>query len=160
MDIETLSLFDRSCLDSAALLAKGALSRHRNLPIGCVIALDEKIIGSGANTILHPNYDPGRHAEIEAIRSVDVQLWSRAKDMTLYTTLEPCIMCMTTIVLYQIGRVVFGARDVRGGATCLLPHLPALYQADQFKLVGPTDPERFDKLYELAHHMLYEPDEH
>lgn len=155
MDIDQLSLFDQSCLDSAHLLAKAALTKHRNLPIGCVIALNEKIISTGENAVVYPEYNPGRHAEIEAIRSVPVHLWSQAKDMTLYTTLEPCIMCMSTIILHGIGRVVFGANDKLGGGSCLLKHLPAYYDEGGVPtLVGPVDPEVFDKYYELTDRMF------
>ncbi len=155
MDIDTLTLFDYSCLDSAALMAKSALSKRRNLPIGCVIALDEHIIGQGENAVINPVYDPGRHAEIEAIRSVPKALWERAHEMTLYTTLEPCIMCLSTIILHGIGRIVYGAHDKRGGGTCILEHLPSYYDKGGVPtLVGPVDPERFDKLYELSNRMF------
>jgi len=155
MDIDTLTLFDYSCLDSAALMAKSALSKHRNLPIGCVIALDEHIVGQGENAVINPVYDPGRHAEIEAIRSVPKELWGRAHEMTLYTTLEPCIMCLSTIILHGIGRIVYGAQDKRGGGSCILRHLPAYYDNGGVPdIVGPVDPNRFDKLYELSNRMF------
>ena len=152
---DRLTLFDLSCLDSADLLARGALKRDRNLPIGCVIALDEQIIGQGANAVIHPDYNPGRHAEIEAIRSVPVSLWPRAKEMTLYTTLEPCIMCLSTIILHGIGRVVFGALDKRGGGSCILRHLPPYYDEGGVpQMIGPVDPERFDRYYALTERMF------
>ena len=157
MDIDLLSLFDRSCLDSAELMAKAALQKNRNLPIGCVIALDGRIIGQGANAVIHPQYQPIRHAEMEAIKSVPCELWDQEKDMTLYTKLEPSIMCLSTIILHGIGRIVFGAHDVKGGGTAILGHLPPYYDNGGVpKIIGPVAPERFDKYYVLADRMFAE----
>ena len=155
MDIDKLSPFDYSCLDSAGIMAKSALTKHRNLPIGCVIALDGHVIAEGENAVINPRYDPWRHAEIEAIRKVPVELWPRASEMTLYTTLEPCIMCLSTIILHGIGRVVYGAIDKRGGGSCILKHLPSYSDMGGVpEVIGPVDPERFDKLYELSDRMF------
>ncbi len=157
MDIEILSLFDRSCLDSAELMARSALQKYRNLPIGCVIALDEHIIGQGGNSVIHPHYTPIRHAEMEAIQSVSCDLWPRAKEMTLYTTLEPCIMCLSTIILHGIGRVVFGAYDPKGGGSTILKSLPPYYATGGVPtMIGPVSPERFDKYYDLTARMFDE----
>jgi tRNA(adenine34) deaminase len=65
--------------------------------------------------------------------------------MTCYTTLEPCVMCMGSLLLCGVGRVVFGARDVEGGAGVLLARLPAYYAGAGAALVpewvGPLLPE-------------------
>lgn len=153
--MDRLSLFDRSCLDSAERMAKTALYQYRNLPVGCVIALDEHIIGQGGNAVLHPCYAPIRHAEMEAIQSVPPEFWPRAHQMTLYTSLEPCIMCLSTIILHGIGRVVYGACDTKGGGTTILKSLPPYYQHGGIpQLIGPVDPERFDKYYDLTARMF------
>jgi len=69
--------------------------------------------------------------------------------MVLYTTLEPCIMCMGKIILHAVGRVLFGAVDRRGGSTSLLRHLPSYYDLGGVpQWDGPFDPERFDPLYD------------
>ena len=153
-ELDALSLWDLSCMDSAELMARNALQK-RNLPIGCVISLDAQIIATGENAIHHPTADPWRHAECEALRHSPPELWTRARDMTLYTTLEPCIMCLSTLILHGIGRIVYGACDKRGGGSCILPHLPPFYGKDNTPiLIGPTDPQRFDKYYELADRMF------
>jgi tRNA(adenine34) deaminase len=84
---------DLDYLRRAVQLAKEAQSIG-NLPIGAVITLDDRIIGAGKNSIWLPHNRPNRHAEIEALESVPNELWFRAANMTLYTTLEPCLMCM------------------------------------------------------------------
>lgn len=122
-----------------------------NLPIGCVITLDDSVIAEGISAVLQPQYNPGRHAEIEAIRHVDPALWPRAREMTCYTTLEPCVMCAGTLLLHGFGRVVFGALDVDGGAGPILKHLPPYYDhGGVFTWDGPLMPRECDPLYRRA----------
>ncbi|HEY0097653.1 MAG TPA: nucleoside deaminase [Pyrinomonadaceae bacterium] len=123
-----------------------------NLPVGAVITLDDGVIAEAGNSILRPHYYPGGHAEAESLRRVPARLWSRAREMTCYTTLEPCVMCMGAILLHGIGRVVFGSSDREGGAGQLLPHLPAYYArgAPVPEWIGPLLPELCDALYERA----------
>lgn len=78
--------------------------------------------------------------------------------MTLYTTLEPCLMCTGTILVQRIGRVVFGSRDSRGGATCVFGRMPPgferLLQAQEW--VGPALSQECDELAETVLAMLEE----
>lgn len=121
-----------------------------NLPIGSVIALDGRIIAEGKNSIWVPDYNPRRHAEIEAISCVPTELWGNAPRMTLYTTLEPCLMCTSTILHHKIGRVLFATLDPYGGSGCVLGHLPPFYeeQLASVQWMGPVLPEACDPLYE------------
>ncbi|HEV7859907.1 MAG TPA: nucleoside deaminase [Pyrinomonadaceae bacterium] len=121
-----------------------------NLPIGALIILDEEIIAEAGSSILFPAYHPGRHAEREALQLVPIKLWRRSREMTCYTTLEPCTMCMGTLLLHGIGRVVFGARDTEGGAGGLLQHLPDYYAGGTGvpEWIGPVMPETCDALYQ------------
>ncbi len=120
-----------------------------NLPVGAVITLDDEVVAEACNSVLKPHYNPGGHAEALALRRVPAQLWARSREMTCYTTLEPCVMCMGALLLHGIGRVVFGARDAEGGAGVVLPHLPAYYAggAGVPAWVGPLMPEACDALY-------------
>ncbi len=124
--------------------------RLGNLPIGAVITLDDEVIAEAGNALLVPHYHPGRHAEIEALRRVPESFWPRAREMTCYTTLEPCVMCMGTLLLHGVGRVVFGARDTEGGGGQMLSRLPAYYAGGDCtpQWVGPLLPELCDPLYE------------
>ncbi|MDX9720259.1 MAG: nucleoside deaminase [Myxococcota bacterium] len=120
-----------------------------NLPVGALLVLDGERVAEGRNAVLRPHYDPGRHAEIEAIRALAPALWPRAREMTLYTTLEPCMMCMGAVLLHGIGRVVYGAPDLLGGCTHSLAHLPPYYaKARVPEFHGPIDDERCRALYE------------
>ena len=66
-------------------------------PFGCVIVKDDKIIGKGCNSLIATN-DPTAHAEIIAIRNACMHLQSfQLHDCEIYTTCEPCPMCMGAI---------------------------------------------------------------
>lgn len=126
--------------------------RSGNLPIACVIAEAGQVIAEGENRTLAPVFHPGRHAEVEALRQVPDELWAAASRLTLYTSLEPCLMCFGSIVLHGIGRVVFGAPDPLGGATAIAPHLPAyvLAKAQAIEWIGPVLPDVFVPLCDRA----------
>ena len=99
-----------SALREAALAAAGG-----DVPVGAVAALGDEIIARGHNMRETLN-DPTAHAEVLAIRESAMKLgrW-RLHDLTLYVTIEPCAMCAGAIVLARIPRVVFGAKDLKGG---------------------------------------------
>ncbi len=86
------------------------------VPIGCVLVKEGRILGRGHN-LMETLRDPTAHAEILAIGAACQALdnW-RLDGCTLYVTLEPCPMCAGAILNSRISRVVFGARDKRLGA--------------------------------------------
>jgi tRNA(adenine34) deaminase len=86
------------------------------VPIGCVIVHDGRIIARGHN-LRETSQDPAAHAELIAIRKAARKLGSwRLLDCILYVTLEPCTMCMGAIILSRIPTVAFGCYDPKGGA--------------------------------------------
>jgi tRNA(adenine34) deaminase len=88
---------------------------------------------------------------MEALKVVPAELWPLSREMTCYTTLEPCVMCAGALLLHGIGRVVFGTRDSEGGAGPLLSCLPDYYAGGVGGVpqwVGPALPEICDALYE------------
>ncbi len=91
------------------------------VPVGAIIVnADGQVIGQGYNCPIFAN-DPTSHAEINAIRMAGRTLQNyRLTDTTLYTTIEPCIMCMGAIVHARIRRVVYGAPDPKWGAVASL----------------------------------------
>jgi tRNA(adenine34) deaminase len=139
---------DVQLMQEAISLALSA-EREGNLPIGAVIALDGEVIARGKNSIWQPGTALTRHAEMEALRSVPGELWARSGAMTLYTTLEPCVMCAGAILLHRIGRLVFGSSDPYGGVGQSLSSLPPYFE-ERLSLcqwVGPMLPEECDRLY-------------
>ena len=85
------------------------------VPIGCVIVRDGKIIARGYN---RRNTDKNTlaHAELQAIRKASRAAgdW-RLEDCTIYVTLEPCQMCAGAIVQARIPRLVIGSRNPKAG---------------------------------------------
>jgi len=99
-----------------AILEAGKAQGKSEVPIGCVIVKDGRIIARGHN-LRETSNDPTAHAELIAIRKAARKLCSwRLLDTTLYVTLEPCSMCMGAIILARIPKVVFGCYDPKGGA--------------------------------------------
>lgn len=133
----------------AVELAREA-GRSGNLPIGAVIALEGRIIAEGRNAIWFPTFNPNRHAEIEALRQVPPDLWEHSRGMTLYTTLEPCLMCLGAILLHRIGRVMYGAADCYGGASQVMGHAPPYFEErfSEIEWLGPAYAEGCDELFE------------
>lgn len=142
---------DLKHLQRAVELALQA-EQQGNLPIGAVITLDGSVIAEAGNAMLAPYYHPGRHAETEALRRVAIALWPRSREMTCYTTLEPCMMCMGALLLHGVGRVVFGAADTAGGAGKVLACLPDYYAGGKGvpHWHGPLLPEICDGLFKRA----------
>ncbi|MBI3701896.1 MAG: nucleoside deaminase [Afipia sp.] len=105
----------RSFMDLALKQAEIAISLGE-VPIGCVIAHDGRVIASAGNRTL-TDLDPTAHAEMIAIREAAKTLGSeRLIDCDLYVTLEPCTMCASAISFARIRRLYYGASDPKGGA--------------------------------------------
>ena len=128
-----------------ALLAE----QEGNLPVGTVITLAGEVVAEGRSTIWVPKFDATRHAEMEALRAVPTELWISSEEMSLYTTLEPCLMCCGSILLHHVGRVVFGSSDSYGGASTVLSHLPPFFQEriKHTQWLGPILPTECDPLH-------------
>ena len=86
------------------------------VPIGCVIVKDDKIIARAHNQREITN-NPLGHAETLAIKKASEILndWQLV-DCDLYVTIEPCIMCGGAIIQSRIRKVIYGAPDLKGGA--------------------------------------------
>jgi tRNA(adenine34) deaminase len=123
-----------------------------NLPIAALLVLEGTCVATAGAEIVRPVFHPGRHAVMLALAQVPVGLWPRAGQMTCYTTLEPCVMCMGALVLHGIGRVVFGAWDLVSGSTDTLTLLPANYARGKGvpEWIGPVMPEQCDPLCRRA----------
>lgn len=86
------------------------------VPIGCVIVKDGKIISRGHNERETKKLSTA-HAEIIAINKACKKLESwRLNDCEIYVTLEPCPMCSGAIYQARFKRVIYGAKDPKGGA--------------------------------------------
>jgi tRNA(adenine34) deaminase len=119
-------------------------------PVGCVIADGLSVVAEGCRSGSagsHPNEID--HAEIITIR----RLFERVRqadetELTIYCTMEPCLMCFGAIVLAGIRRIVYAYEDVMGGGTgCRLESLPPLYPDAGMTIVGHVLREPSLKLF-------------
>ncbi len=85
------------------------------VPIGCVIVLNNRVIARGHNLTETLN-DVTAHAEMQCITAAENFLGAKyLNDCTIYITLEPCLMCAGALRWAQMGRIVFGAQDLKYG---------------------------------------------
>jgi tRNA(adenine34) deaminase len=106
---------DEIFMEAAIKLALEAAQRDE-VPVGAVAVRDGKIIARASNT-REESKCATHHAEILAIEEACRTLggW-RLPGVTLYVTMEPCVMCGGAIINSRIERVVYGAKDHRFGA--------------------------------------------
>lgn len=105
---------DRKYMKEAIRQAKKAYAL-KEVPIGCVIVYEDKIIARGYNR-RNTDKNTTSHAEINAIRRASKKLgdW-RLEGCTIYITLEPCQMCAGAIVQSRITRAVIGSMNPKAG---------------------------------------------
>lgn len=115
---------DQFWMEAALSLAEAAAELDE-VPVGAVIVHDNRLISTGIN-LRESTRQASAHAELLAIEVASryFNAW-RLQDCTLYVTLEPCLMCAGAIYQARIPRVVYGARDKKGGA------LGSLYQLNE-----------------------------
>jgi len=100
----------QSFMQRAIHLAENGMEKGYGGPFGAVVVKAGKIIGEGYNAVLHSN-DPTAHAEVLAIRDACKNLGTyELKDCTIYTSCEPCPMCLGAIYWARIEKVVYAAK--------------------------------------------------
>lgn len=106
---------DEKFMREAIKQAQKAVKKDE-VPVGCVIVRDNKIIARGYDKRESTN-DPTAHAEIIAIKKASKKLktW-RLEDCDLYVTLEPCAMCLGASLLSRIRRIIYGTENPKFGA--------------------------------------------
>jgi tRNA(adenine34) deaminase len=86
------------------------------VPVGAVAVVDGSIVASAHNRPISL-CDPTAHAEILALRDAAAALKAyRLVDLSIFVTLEPCVMCVGAMLNARVARVVYGARDDKAGA--------------------------------------------
>lgn len=100
-----------------ALAAAKAAGEAGEVPVGaCVVSPEGNVIAIAGNAPI-ANNDPTAHAEILALKAAGETVGNyRLTGCTVYTTIEPCVMCAGALVNARIRRLVFGAADSRFGA--------------------------------------------
>ena len=124
-------------MEQALEEARRAL-RQGEFPVGCVIVIKEQVIATGFRRQTRgTRASEIHHAEMIALeRLTSADLMDPAGTITLYTTMEPCLMCYGAILLSGIRKVVYAYEDVMGGGTgCDLTRLSPLYRSRPVVLV-------------------------
>ena len=97
----------------AALTEARRAGRRGEVPIGALVVRDGAVLGRGYNRPIG-SHDPTAHAEVVAIRQAARRLGNyRLTGSELFVTVEPCLLCLGAILQARIGRVVYGAEDLK-----------------------------------------------
>ena len=116
---------DNICFMREALAEAEKAAAIGEIPVGAVIVKDGKIVGRGHN-LRTVTKSPLDHAEIVAMKNAAEYMNSwRFDGCTVYVTLEPCVMCSGAIVQSRMKRIVYGAKDPRGGGAGSLYDIPS-----------------------------------
>ena len=118
--------------------AEDALSQGE-FPVGCVLVHRQEVLVTGART---GTTGDGRneldHAEMVALRRlIDLDKPINHGDVTIFCTMEPCLMCYAALILAGIGKIVYAYEDVMGGgSSCELSRLKPLYKTSPITVVA------------------------
>ena len=121
---------DEHFMEMALVEAEVALAAGE-FPVGCILVADQRVVATGGRT----GTRGGRPNELDHAEMVALRRLGQCHEtvdpavITVYTTMEPCLMCFGSLILHRIGRVVWAYEDVMGGGTgCDLSALPPLYR--------------------------------
>ena len=124
-------------MKKALIQAKNALSAGE-FPVGCVVVQEDRILTIGARKGTAGNA-PNEidHAEMIALkRLADLEINRDNKKIILFTTLEPCLMCLGALILSGISEIVYAYEDIMGGGlSCDLKNLMPLYKNSRISVV-------------------------
>ena len=126
MEASNFSDIERGFMRQALAEAAGA-GADDEVPAGAVlVSPDGLVAGRGRNRVIGLS-DPTAHAEILAVRAAAAAVGNyRLTGFALYSTLEPCPMCLMAAVHARLGRIIFGAPEPRWGAAGSLVELASL----------------------------------
>ena len=107
-------------------------------PVGCVLVYQNRILATGARKGTMGNF-PNEidHAEMIALKCLaNMDINTDKKRIVLFTTMEPCLMCLGSMILSGISKIVYAYEDVMGGGTnCDLTKLTPLYANSPISIV-------------------------
>ena len=102
-----------------ALREAEAAAAAGELPIGAVVTVGGEIVSRG-RARHHERRSQLAHAELEALLAGGEPLWTKHHEAVLFTTVEPCPMCLGAAVMADVPHVVFALRDARAGVPAML----------------------------------------
>jgi tRNA(adenine34) deaminase len=125
-------------MQAALELARSALARDE-FPVGCVMVYKGRVIARGARRGTRKKIPSELdHAEIVALRELETLAEPiDRKRITVYSTMEPCLMCYGALLISGMEKIVYAYEDAMGGATaCDRSQLPALYKDSGVEIVA------------------------
>ena len=109
-------MYDEKFMRRAIELSAQAIDTPGARPYGAVVVKDGKIVGEGLNQSAK-NFDPTSHGEVEAVRDACRNLKTTDLSGTdLYTSCEPCSVCVATMLMAGVSRMYYGASLDQSGA--------------------------------------------
>lgn len=135
--------YDSRLMERALGAARSAMQNGEN-PIGCVLAVDGKVVAIGETRVARGG--PTCHGENSMIECLGHRIWSVASNAVLYSTLEPCLMCIGACINAGITKMYYGMDAVDGGGYAL----GAINAGLTNKLIvhGPTAHDQVVKLFQ------------
>lgn len=111
--------------------------KQGEFPVGCVLVHKGAVIASGKRAHSSGRINEIDHAEMLALRSfLDAESGVAPQEVTVYATMEPCLMCFSALILNGFRKIVYAYEDVMGGGTNLpLTVLNPLYAAMKIQIV-------------------------
>jgi tRNA(adenine34) deaminase len=121
---------DEYYMKKALAVANQALAKDE-FPVGCVAVYNSQVIAAGGRTgTAKASVNEIEHAEMITLKQLSrLDLKKQNGPLTLYCTLEPCLMCFGAILLSPVDEIVYAYEDIMGGGTgCDLNKLTPLYR--------------------------------
>ena len=122
-----------------ALIEADRAKAAGEFPVGCVLVHRDRVVVAASRQASRTNQrNELDHAEMVALRRLNRRAEKiPPEQLTLYTTMEPCLMCFAALMLAGIGTIVYAYEDVMGGGTaCDANHLPPLYSRRRPRIIA------------------------
>jgi guanine deaminase len=131
-------MYDEKFMRRAIELSAQAIGQDGAKPYGAIVVLDGKIVGEGLNQSAK-TYDPTSHGEVEAVRDACRNL--KTQDLSgaeLYTSCEPCSVCVATMIIVGIGKMYYGATLDQSGSVMPTRKMPPPAHVVRVQVGAPT----------------------
>jgi tRNA(Arg) A34 adenosine deaminase TadA len=119
MNLPRFPACDVEALMREAIREAEAAAAAGELPIGAVVAIDGGVVGRGRSRQVERRSQLA-HAELDALLAGGELIWTRHDETVLFTTVEPCPMCLGATVMADVPHIVFACPDANAGVPAML----------------------------------------
>jgi len=133
-----------------ALKEAGVCLDAGEFPVGCVIVHKDKVVARGGRQNSHGHVNELDHAEMMALRNLCTSRGTiDPGELVIYSTMEPCLMCFSALLVSGVRKYVYGYEDVMGGGTNLpREKLAPLYNEMEVSIVKGVLREKSLRLFQ------------